>query len=183
MNTLILKRSLSVIASKSAPAAAATCTTSSNKKVDKCVLISQSTNIHRNLALEDWFYRNGDFTHQKILFLWRNDPAVVIGRHQNMWGEVDVENAQKNQVKLARRNSGGGTVYHDQGNLNCTFFTTRKDYCREKNLTLVSRALDREFGVKTQISPKHDLTFAQGQNDVRKVTPDGSTFVSVLLSF
>ncbi len=55
---------------------------------------------------------------------------MVIGRHQNPWTEADVPFLRSSYIDLARRNSGGGTVYHDLGNINCTFFTTRPKYQR-----------------------------------------------------
>lgn len=51
--------------------------------IKKSVFISQSHDIFTNLALEDWLYRNADFSTHHILMLWSNDPCVVVGRHQN----------------------------------------------------------------------------------------------------
>lgn len=51
--------------------------------IKKSVFISQSHDIFTNLALEDWLYRNFDFTTHHVLMLWSNDPCVVVGRHQN----------------------------------------------------------------------------------------------------
>jgi hypothetical protein len=125
--------------------------------VVKSVFISQSSDIFTNLALEDWLYRNFDFTNHHILLLWRNSPAVVIGRHQNPWLEANTAILAEHCIEIARRNSGGGTVYHDNGNLNLTFFTPREHYNRRNNLQLISRALFREFGLETEISPREDL--------------------------
>lgn len=124
---------------------------------EKSVFISQSTDIHTNLALEDWLYRNFDFNKHRVLLLWRNDPCVVIGRHQNPWSEVDVDLAEEKGLNIARRNSGGGCVYHDRGNLNCTFFTQRNGYDRKSNLEIICRALERQFGIKADISPRLDV--------------------------
>lgn len=52
-------------------------------EIKKSVFISQSHDIFTNLALEDWLYRNFDFTTHHVLMLWTNDPCVVVGRHQN----------------------------------------------------------------------------------------------------
>lgn len=91
----------------------------------RTVFISQSSDIFSNLALEDWLYKNWSFERRNVLLLWRNSPCVVIGRHQNPQVEANLSYLESAGVPLARRGSGGGAVYHDHGNLNCTFFTTR----------------------------------------------------------
>jgi len=128
-----------------------------NKEPEKSVFISQSSDIHTNLALEDWIYRNFNFENHRVLLLWRNDPCVVIGRHQNPWTEVDVSLAEESKLPVVRRNSGGGCVYHDQGNLNCTFFTPRDGYDRKSNLEIICRALKRQFGIEANVSPRLDV--------------------------
>lgn len=127
-------------------------------EIKKSVFISQSYDIFTNLALEDWLYKNFDFTNHHVLMLWANDPCVVIGRHQNPFLEANISNLMKADIKLARRNSGGGTVYHDRGNMNLTFFTPRERYNRNYNLNIVTRALFREWGIKAEISQRDDIT-------------------------
>lgn len=129
-----------------------------DSEVRKSVFISQSNDIYSNLALEDWIYRNFDFAHHHILMLWINSPTVVVGRHQNPFAEANVSALMRNGVELARRNSGGGAVYHDLGNLNCTFFTPRARYDRKYNLNLITRALYREYGISADISDRDDIT-------------------------
>ncbi|OAD58945.1 Lipoyltransferase 1, mitochondrial [Eufriesea mexicana] len=123
-----------------------------NNSITKSVFISQSTDIFTNLALEDWFYRNHNLKNHHILLLWCNNPCIVIGRHQNPWIEHDFKLAEKRGIVLARRNSGGGTVYHDTGNLNLSFFTPRERYNRKYNLDIITRALYREWGLEAEIS-------------------------------
>lgn len=127
------------------------------KQIKKSVFISQSTDVFTNLALEQWFFKNMDFTHHHVMMLWRNDPCIVIGRHQNPWVEANVSELDKQGVKIARRSSGGGTVYHDLGNLNLTFFTPNGDYNRKNNLEIISRALYREWGLKSTVSDRDDI--------------------------
>jgi lipoyltransferase 1 len=131
--------------------------TSNSDAIRKSVFISQSYDIFTNLALEDWIYKNYDFGNHHILMLWINDPCVVVGRHQNPFAETNVSQMQAAEIGLARRNSGGGTVFHDRNNLNCTFFTPRERYDRKYNLNLITRAIYREYGIDTEISPRDDI--------------------------
>jgi lipoyltransferase 1 len=133
-----------------------------DSEIVKSVFISQSNDIFTNLALEDWLYKNFDFTNHHVLLLWRNSPSVIIGRHQNPWLEANTAVLSEHGIEIARRNSGGGTVYHDNGNLNLTFFTPRERYNRKNNLKLISSALFREWGLKTEISPKEDIVVSGG---------------------
>ncbi|KAM8904933.1 lipoyl amidotransferase LIPT1, mitochondrial [Spinachia spinachia] len=107
------------------------------------VLLSRSNDVFQNLALEDWIEDNVDLQHRSILLLWRNRPAVVIGRHQNPWAECHLPAMRGAGVALARRRSGGGTVFHDLGNLNLTFFSSKTAYDRRRNLRVVTEALSR----------------------------------------
>lgn len=126
--------------------------------IKKSVFISQSYDIFTNLALEDWLYRHFDFKRHHVLLLWANDPCVVIGRHQNPFTEANVSKLVDKGITLARRNSGGGAVYHDRGNLNCTFFTPRERYNRKYNLNILTRALFREWAIKAEINKRDDIT-------------------------
>lgn len=130
----------------------------SDAEIKKSVFISQSYDIYTNLAMEDWLYKNFDFSNHHVMMLWANDPCVVIGRHQNPFLEANVSKLRKAGVPLARRNSGGGTVYHDRGNMNMTFFTPRDRYNRNYNLNIITRALFREWGIKADISARDDIT-------------------------
>lgn len=131
--------------------------TAPEDEIKKSVFISQSRDVFSNLALEDWVYRNMDLTKHHILMLWQNSPTVVVGRHQNPWLEANPQVLAEKGVEVARRNSGGGTVYHDSGNLNLTFFTARDVYNRRRNLDLVTRALFREFNLCSQVNAREDI--------------------------
>lgn len=172
MTSMALRQSRGVLgvvfSGKFAPVATAKFSTDTSKpdnvasstldKIRKSVFISQSYDIFTNLALEDWIYKNYDFGNHHILMLWINDPCVVIGRHQNPFNETNVSQLEAAGIELARRNSGGGTVFHDRNNLNCTFFTPRERYDRKYNLSLLTRAIYREYGIDTEISPRDDIT-------------------------
>ena len=71
-----------------------------------------------NLAIEEYVVRNLETGDKIYLFLYINEPSVIIGKHQNTLEEINTEFAKKNNIKIVRRISGGGAVYHDFGNLN-----------------------------------------------------------------
>ncbi|KAM5228340.1 lipoyl amidotransferase LIPT1, mitochondrial [Ctenodactylus gundi] len=106
------------------------------------ILQSVSNDVYKNLAMEDWIHDHVTLEGKPVLYIWRNAPSVVIGRHQNPWQECNLHLMREEGVKLARRRSGGGTVYHDMGNINLTFFTTKSKYDRMDNLKLIVRALN-----------------------------------------
>src|SRR5690554_670378 len=85
-----------------------------------------STDPYFNLAWEEYIFKN---IHQDedIFLLWQNTPSIIIGRNQNVFEEVNLDYIVSNHIPLIRRNSGGGTVYHDLGNLNFTFMTKRSE--------------------------------------------------------
>lgn len=122
------------------------------------VFVSQSQDIYLNLAFEDWLYKNVDFSTYSVLLMWKNKPAVVIGRHQNPFMESDVWKITEDSVDLARRNSGGGAVYHDEGNLNISFMKHRKRYNRHSNLELVIQAVQSRWeNVDLTINTREDI--------------------------
>lgn len=87
------------------------------------ILISEVTNPWFNLATEDWIFSELD-SDCHTLFLWRNAETVVIERNQNPWVECKTDKMEQDNVYLARRQSGGGAVFHDLGNTNFTFLSS-----------------------------------------------------------
>ena len=73
-----------------------------------------------NLALEEYVFTSMP-RDKEYLILWQNDNAVIIGRHQNTLAEIDESYVQEKGIRVVRRMSGGGAVYHDLGNLNFSF--------------------------------------------------------------
>lgn len=109
-----------------------------------------------NQAFEDYVFRT--FREDEVLLLWRNRPAVVVGCYQNICREVHVRALLEQNVPVVRRMSGGGTVYHDLGNLNYTLITGQSgalDY--DRCLAPVLRALNA-LGVPAQKSRTCDMT-------------------------
>jgi len=109
-----------------------------------------------NLASEEYLLKT--FT-EDIFLLYRNYPAIVVGKHQNTLAEINLSYVMDKGIKVARRISGGGTVYHDLGNLNFAYITTGKegqlvDY--RKHTQPIIRAME-SMGVKVTLGPRNEL--------------------------
>jgi len=77
-----------------------------------------------NLAAEEYFLRESD---REYFLLYINEPSVIIGKHQNAYAEINYSFIRKNKIKVVRRISGGGAVWHDQGNLNFSFIRNGRE--------------------------------------------------------
>lgn len=124
-----------------------------------CVVLSNSFDPWLNLAVEDWIFRGGiggGICGGPVLFLWRNTPTVVIGRFQNPWLECNLPLMDREGVALARRQSGGGAVYHDEGNCNFTFISSAQEYDRDRNFRIVLAAL-HSLGIPAERTQRNDI--------------------------
>ena len=102
----------------------------------RCIY-SPFSDIYFHLAAEEYLLKQGN---EDIFMLWQDTPSVVIGKHQRLRSEVDQEWAEREQVHIARRFSGGGAVYHDLGNVNLTFIETTSRL--PEFVTYLQRTLD-----------------------------------------
>ncbi len=86
--------------------------------------LSDTTNPYFNIATEEYFLKEfqADF-----FYLYVNEPSLIVGKHQNTTAEVNIPFAHENKIKVVRRLSGGGTVYHDLNNLNYCFIQQGKE--------------------------------------------------------
>lgn len=142
------------------------------------VFISPFRNPFINLALEDYFLRGG--ADLPLLFFYVNRPCVVLGRFQNPWIECHLPYLAQNDIWMVRRQSGGGCVFHDEGNLNFSFITKDPLIDRRKHAELLQKAFARA-DIELQISPRHDLWLADEAGEWKKIsgsaykqTKDGS---------
>ena len=111
-----------------------------------------------NLAIEEYALRNLDENESYLLF-YINEPSIIIGKNQNTVEEINTNYVEENKIKVVRRLSGGGAVYHDLGNLNFSFIT--KDdgnsfHNFRKFTEPVVKALQK-LGVNAELSGRNDL--------------------------
>jgi lipoate-protein ligase A len=119
------------------------------------IVESQSLDVYRNLAIEEYLMDHV-VEQGPVLFLWRSDCAVVMGKNQNPWRECRLDRMRDDGIPLARRISGGGTVYHDKGNLNYCVIVDRTKYREDQAYEMVFHAL-KTFGIDAEKSGKSNL--------------------------
>lgn len=127
------------------------------------VIYSQSNNPYLNLALENDYFVN--LEDQEFLFLYKNKPSVVYGRFQNPWLECNIQKMLEDKILFVRRQSGGGCVYHDLGNLNFCFLSQKTNYSKENNLKLMLRFLGDHSDII--INKRYDLRFIKDDKDFK----------------
>lgn len=140
------------------------------------VYTSRSRDPYLNLSAEH-FLLQSSHPDSTVLFLYANDPCVVIGRNQNPWLEVNLgllgrfrakakgegegegegDSTSTSGVSLVRRRSGGGAVFHDAGNVNYSVICPPAAFDRDRHAEMVVRAL-RGLGVGTAaVNERHDI--------------------------
>lgn len=120
------------------------------------VVISTSLDPWKNLSIEEFLVNNHNEEYG-VLYLWKNDKTVVIGKNQNPWRECNIPLIDKDGVKLSRRMTGGGAVYHGLGNLNFSFVMNKEDYDLDRQLKVIL-GMCRELGIDGQLTGRNDLT-------------------------
>lgn len=116
------------------------------------VLISRCRDPRWNLALEETLIDRG----AHLLYLWQNEPSVILGRNQDPYSECEPEKLAEKGIHLVRRKSGGGAVYHDLGNLNITFLSEKSPEAPEKNFAFLTAVL-KSLGAEARVSGRNDL--------------------------
>ncbi len=121
-------------------------------------IVSNQTNPYWNIAVENYLVEHAECI---TLYLWRNRRTVVIGQNQNPFSEVNVEALEADGGYLMRRKTGGGAVYHDDGNLNFSFVVPKSLYDQRRQFAVIQRAVE-SFGLHTELSGRNDI-LAEGR--------------------
>jgi lipoate---protein ligase len=116
----------------------------------------ESYDPHLNLAIEEFLLKNSK---EEFLILGVNDLSVIIGKHQSGPREINIKFTHENKIPVIRRISGGGTVFHDRGNLNFTFIRQSESGKQVDFLKYTQPVIDflRAFGVEARFEGKNDL--------------------------
>lgn len=118
---------------------------------------NSNTNPYFNLALEEYLIMNMD---EDCISLWINEAVIVVGKNQNALAEINLDYVRQNSIKVVRRLTGGGAVFHDIGNINFTYVQKNSgerfnDYA---HFTRDIVAYLSTLGVKAELSGRNDLT-------------------------
>jgi len=119
-------------------------------------LFSNSSDPKFNLATEEFLLKN---TKEDVFFLYINTPSIVVGKHQNTLAEINLNFVNASKIAVHRRLSGGGTVYHDEGNLNFCFILNGEkgklvDFA--KHTQPIINAL-KELKIDAKLGKRHDI--------------------------
>jgi len=116
----------------------------------------KTSDPYLNLAIEEYLFKYAD---DDIFMLWQNRPSVIIGKNQNAYAEVELEYAKDKAISVARRITGGGAVYHDGGNVNYSFITSRERADSLDFAFFTRPVIDAlaELGLEASLSGRNDL--------------------------
>ncbi|CAN5444087.1 lipoate--protein ligase [soil metagenome] len=122
------------------------------------------TDAALNLAIEEYCVRNlymgNDMVMQDYLLFYINSPSIIIGKHQNTIEEINSPYVKEKKITVVRRISGGGAVYHDEGNLNFSFMTqySHDSIHNFKKFTQPVIEYLNELGINAELNGRNDIT-------------------------
>jgi lipoate-protein ligase A len=125
------------------------------------IYLSEETDPAINAAMEEWLLRESGGVKEPSFMIYANKPSVLMGRNQNVLAECNEAYCRENGITVMRRISGGGTVYHDMGNLNLALVTPRQDYSPDAFTAFLTELLV-ELGAPVVTVDNSHSVFSQG---------------------
>jgi lipoate---protein ligase len=121
------------------------------------IIHRHSTNPYFNLATEEYVLKNFE---EDSFMLWRNEPSIIVGKHQNTFAEINIDFVNQNKIKVVRRLSGGGAVFHDLGNINFTFIRQGESgsLVDFRKFTKPILEVMQKLGIEAKFEGRNDLT-------------------------
>ncbi|ACU08398.1 Lipoate-protein ligase A [Flavobacteriaceae bacterium 3519-10] len=121
------------------------------------IIDSPSNNAYFNIAAEEYLLNR--FPKEDLFLLYVNAPSIIVGKFQNTLAEINLDYVKEKNIKVVRRMSGGGTVYHDLGNLNFSFHTLlgKHDFMDFSIFTKPVITLLNNLGVPAELKGRNDL--------------------------
>lgn len=114
------------------------------------------TDPYLNIAAEEYFVKQAT---EDMCMIWISGRSVIIGKHQNAFAEINYPFVHENHIPVIRRISGGGAVYHDEGNVNFTFIkkaikTNQVDF---KQFTSVIVKFMQSIRIEVDVNKRNSL--------------------------
>lgn len=112
-----------------------------------------------NLAVEEYILKHLNVDHEDYFLFYINGPSIIVGKNQNTSEEVNLKYVEENGIDVVRRLSGGGAVYHDEGNLNFSFITKDdgNSFNNYKKFTQPIVDALRNLGVEAELTGRNDI--------------------------
>lgn len=119
------------------------------------LVISSQTNPYWNVSVENYLLSLPE-KDVVTMYLWKNHRTVVIGQNQNPYSECNVDLLCSEGGYVMRRTTGGGAVYHDDGNINFSFIAPPGLYDQKRQFSVLQRAVGF-YGLNTELSGRNDV--------------------------
>lgn len=120
------------------------------------IIKSPSNNAYFNIAAEEYILENFE---EDVFLLYINNPSIIIGRYQNTISQLNLDFIRQHGIKVVRRLSGGGAVFHDKGNLNFCFICNKQenDVSGFERYTQPVISYLKTLGVNASLQGRNDL--------------------------
>ena len=112
---------------------------------------------YTNIAMDSWLLYHLKPT-EPVFALWQNKRAVIVGRNQNTFAEVNQDYIDSHDVQVVRRVSGGGAVYHDEGNICFTFLFLSKILALSTLKNLFNRCMKHSMLLESKLKSLDAMT-------------------------